>query len=89
MRRLISYQPQSVKNYLEYSEFLFKHHQIKEKLDSIEKSWELNDKAEREGRLNKLDKECTYLLLCSEKKCQKLCTRVVEYSPTLSKLGLC
>ena len=38
MRRLISYQPQSVKNYLEYSEFLFKHHQIKEKLDSIEES---------------------------------------------------
>ena len=36
IRRLIPYQPQSIKNYLEYSEFLFKHHQIKEKLDSIE-----------------------------------------------------
>jgi hypothetical protein len=77
-----------VKNYLEYSEFLFKYYQIKEKLDSIEKSWELNDKAEREERLNKLDKEFTDLLLCSEKKYQKLYTRAVEYSPTLSKLGL-
>ena len=38
MRRLIFCQPQSVKNYLEYSEFLFKHYRIKEKLDSIEKS---------------------------------------------------
>ena len=66
-----------MKNYLEYSEFLFKYHQIKEKLDSIEKSWELNNKVEREGRLNKLDKECTDLLLYSEKKYQKLYTRVV------------
>ena len=88
IRRSISYQLQSVKNYLEYLEFLFKHYWIKEKLDSIEKSWELNDKAEREGRLNKLDKECADLLLYSEKKCRKLRTRAVEYSPTLSKLGL-
>ena len=53
---------------VEYSEFLFKHHRLKEKLDSIEESWELSDKAEREERLNKLDKECADLLLYLEKK---------------------
>ena len=89
MRRLILCQLKSVTNYLGHAEFLFKHNRIKEKLDRIEESWESYAKKEREERLNKLDTECTNLLLYLEKKCRKLRTGAVEYSPILSKLSLC
>ena len=38
--------------------------------------------------MNVIDLQSTQLLLCSEKKCHKLRTDMVEFSPFLSKLGL-
>ena len=87
-RCLILCQPKSVSNYIKYSEFLFKYYRIKEKLDSIEDDQASSSVCDRERYLNKIDSEYTQLLFCSEKKCRKLCTRAVEYSPILSKLSL-
>ena len=88
MRRLISYYPSSVRNYIQYSEFLFKHYRIKEKLDALEDRWSSTSTSEREEQMNAIDLQSTQLLLYSEKKCRKLQIGVVEFSPFLSKLGL-
>ena len=48
MRRLISYHPSSMSNYIQYSDFLFKHHRIKEKLDALEDRWSSTSTSERE-----------------------------------------
>ena len=88
MRRLISCQPCLVQNYIGYAEFLFRHHRIKEKLEVLQEKWTDLSSCERENHLNKINLECTQLLLCSEHKCRKLRTGTVEFSPFLSKLGL-
>ena len=72
MRRLISYQPRSVQNYIGYAEFLFRHYKIKEKLEVLQEKGTDLSSCEREVHLNKIDLECTQLLLCSEYKCRKL-----------------
>ena len=85
MRRLICENEKSVENYNSLASALLKSNKIQQRLEQLEASFNSTDRDRWCVKLNMIDEQITEILLHAEKKCRKLRTGEVEYSPEVSE----
>lgn len=85
MRRLIYENKKSVENCNDLALQLLTPNNVQQQLDHLEAFFSSIDRDRWCARLNMLDEQITGILLHAKKKCRKLQTREVEFSPEVSE----
>ena len=85
MRRLICENKKSVENYNQLAWSLLQSNKVPQRLEALETSLASTDVELWCVKLNMLDEQITDILLHAEKKCRKLRTGEVDYSPEVSE----